>query len=345
MMSFAICMCLSIGVLLIAMGLRAAYVSKNRILPTSYKLTYFILYVCYIVMAISLVEKLMPIATWNDSVKSSVGEAIIVSIMIALAFADIFIMPTVMFNTNHSIRKMSFKAALFGGFTKKEEKEYQKINAREFADKYNLEYSMVVCGDIIESDDYCERIIAKDNKYVRFYPYNDGYTYTPKRQWFGKFIIKGDEWIVRYLMIMDSKKAFSNITNLKEILMQMIELYWDNIDKDVFMDPYEFGLMLEDEPAEGYVGHARLVITADTIKNRKIDVDEKEHARQYYLNRFLDCFMSWNFGAIIEQDVELQVRLNQLNELAILKGIRKPRYNNGELEFNEYIKRYKLKTE
>lgn len=345
MMSFAIFMCLFIGVLLIVMGIRAYVISQTRIIPTSYKLIYFALYVCYAVMASCLINELMPFSTLNDPVSTALGDTIIVSVMIALAVADIFIMPTVMFNTKHSIRKMSLKAALFGGFSKREEKEYQKINVRAFADKYDLDYISVISGDVIESDDFCERIIAKDNKYIRFYPYNDGYTYSRKKQWFGKFIIKGDEWIVRYLMIMDSKKAFSNITNLKEILMQMIELYWDSVDTDVFMDPYEFGLMLEDEPAEGYVGRARLVITADTIKNRKIEVDEKEHARQYYLNRFLDSFMGWNFGAIIEQDVELQVRLNQLNELAILKGIRKPRFHSGELEFNDYVKRYKLKTE
>lgn len=345
MMSLTIFICLFYGVLLVAMGLRAYYVSQTRILPTSYKLIYFIMYVCYVVMAICLINELMPISTLNDPVKSALGETIIVSIMIALIIADLFIMPAVMFNTNHSIRKISLRVALFGGFTKKEEKEYQEINVREFAGKYNIDYVPVINGDIIESNDFFERIVAKDNKYIRFYPYNDGFTHSLKKQWFGKFIIKGEEWIVRYLMIIDSKKAFNNITNLKEILMQMIQLYWDNLDNDIFMDPYEFGLMLEDEPVEGYVGRARLVITADTIKNRKIEVDEKDHARQYYLNRFLDCFMSWNFGAIIEQDIELQERLNQLNELAIVKGIREHRPNSGELEFNNYIKKYNLKTE
>ncbi len=343
MMSFAIFMCLFIGVLLIVMGIRAYVISQTRIIPASYKLIYFVLYVCYAVMASFLINELMPLSTLNDPVNTALGDTIIVSVMIALAVADIFIMPTVMFNTKHSIRKMGLKAALFGGFAKKEEKEYQRINVGAFADKYNLDYASIVSGDVIESNDFYERILAKDNKYIRFYPCNDGYTYSLKKQWFGKFIIK--EKTIRYLMIIDSEKAFSNITNLKEILMQMIQIYWDCIDKDVFLDPYEFGLMLEDEPVEDYVGPARLVLTADTIKNRKIEVDEKEHARRYYLNRFLDSFMSWNFGAIIEQDLELQVRLNQLNELAILKGIRKQRVHSGELEFNEYVKRYKLKTE
>ncbi len=344
MMSLAIFICLFTGFFLIFMGLRAHTVSQTRKLPPSYKILYFVLYVCYVVMALLLAKQIVHTEILRDSMNNiGLGYVIIASLMIALIFACTFMMVEVMFNTNDSIRKISLEAALFNLFTKKEDKEYQQIDVETFAEKNHLDYVSVITGNRIENDDDdIERIIAKDNKYIKLYPYNDGYNYSPKKQWFGKFEKDG---VVYYAMIMDTKKAFSCITNLKEILMQMIQLYWDSVENDVFMDPYEFGLMLEGKVTEGYVGRAKLLITADTIKNRKIEVDERERARKYYLNRFLDCFIGWNFGVIISEDVELQIRLNQLNEYVIQKGLRTDKRIGTNLDFSDYIQKYRLKRE
>lgn len=332
MMSLAYVFCIALGFATLFMGFQATHAGWTRKIPNSYRVTYFVLYVCYVVWSIYLARDII-------STSSSSGSALAASILIAIIIADMVLGSSILITREGVIRKISFKNTLIYGLQKKIEKEYQKLNPEEFAEKNNMEYISVVCGNRIENDEEIERIVARDNKYIKFYPYNDGYNYSPKKEWFGRFEKDGT---VYYAMIMDAKKAFNCITNLKEILMQMIQLYWDSIEHDVFMDPYEFALLLEDEPTERYMGRAKLVITADTIKNRRIEVDEKEKARKYCINRFLDCFIDWNFGAIINEDVELQIRLNQLNELAILKGLRESRRIGAKLEFNEYIQKYKL---
>lgn len=334
MMSLAYVLCIALGIVVLFMGFQAVNTGWKRVIPKSYRITYCSLYVCYIVGSFYLSRNII-INSPSD------GEAIFAAILMTLIIADIIFIPAVLITREGVTRKISFKNTLVYGFRKKLEKGYQKLNTEEFAMQNNMGYISVIGGNRIENDEEIERIIARENKYIKFYPYNDGYNYSPKKEWFGMFYIDGD---VSYMKIMDTNKAFNCITNLKEILLQMIQLYWDSIEKDIYMDPYEFGLLLEDEPSSKYVGRARLVMTADTIKNKKIEIDEKEKAKVYYLNRFLDCFIGWNFGAIINEDVELQIRLKQLNELAILKGLRSYRGVGMKLEFNDYIQKYRLDT-
>ncbi len=332
MMSLACVLCIILGVVVLFMGFQGLNAGWKRLVPRSYRVTYMVLYVCYVVWSMYLARKI---------ISNSSDSTIVAALLIAFVMAAMLFVPSILVTRQGVIRKISFKNTLIYGIQKKATKEYQKLNPKEFAEQNNMEYMMVVSGNRIENDEDIERIVAKDNKYIKFYPYNDGYTYSPKKEWFGKFEKDGE---VYYAKIMDGKTAFSGITNLKEILLQMTQLYWDSIEKDLFMDPYEFALMLEDEPTEGYTGRAKLVITADTIKNRKIEVDEKEKARRYYVNRFLDCFIGWNFGAIVNDDLELRVRLKQLNELVTLKDMRNERRPGNKLEFNEYIQRYQFKN-
>lgn len=338
MMSLAYVLCIVLGTVIFFMGVQAVNTGWKRVIPKSYRITYIVLYVCYFVWSIYLARNILSNAIPDELI---LKKLFIASLLIGFVVADIIFIPSVLITRQGVIRKISFKNTLVYGFRKKLEKEYQKLNAEEFARQNNMDYISVIGGNRIENDEEIERIIAKENKYIKFYPYNDGYNYSPKKEWFGRFCTDGD---VTYSMIMDTKKAFNCITNLKEILIQMIQLYWDSVEKDIYMDPYEFGLLLEEEPSEGYVGRAKLVMTADTIKNKKIEIDEKEKAKAYYLNRFLDCFIGWNFGAIINEDVELQIRLKQLNELVILKGLRSYRGVGMKLEFNDYIQKYRLDT-
>lgn len=332
MMSLAYTCCLILGVFLIFMGFQANNAGWTRKIPASYRLTYFVLYVCYVVQAIYLARSI------GDD--PSVGNAFVTSILIALVIANMVLIPAVILTREGVTRKISFKNTLLYGFNKKEE-EYRKLNVEEFADLNNIDYIPFVGGSVIENDEGIERIVASENKYIRFYPFNDGYNYSPKKEWFGKFEKDGS---VYYAMMLDTKKAFNCITNLKDILMQMIQLYCDNMNNDVFLDPYEFALILEDEPKEGYVGRAKLAITADTIKNKNIEADEREERKKYYLNRLLDCFIGWNFGVIIENNTDLMVKVMLLNDWVITKGMRVPKGTGSKLHFDEYIKRYKLKT-
>ena len=332
MMLLAYVYCVALGVFLIFMGFQANHAGWTRKIPTSYRVTYLCLYVCYVVQAIYLVR--------NISDNPSITEVFVASLLVALIIANLIDMPTVMLTREGVIRKISFKNTLLYGFNKKEEK-YRKLSAEEFAEQNNIDYIPIVGGDRIENDDEVERIVANENKYIKFYPFNDGYNYSPKKEWFGKFEKEGS---VYYAMMLDTKKAFNCITNLNDILMQMIQLYCDNMNNDVFLDPYEFALILEDEPKEGYVGRAKLAITADTIKHKNIEADEREERKKYYLNRLLDCFIGWNFGVIIENNTDLMVKVMLLNDWVITKGMRAPRGAGSKLHFDEYIKRYKLKT-
>lgn len=334
MMSLAYMFCILLGVGIVFMGFQANQAGWTRLVPNSYKVTYIVLYVCYIIFMICLIINSID----NVSTVIEIADSLLFGLMIA----QTVLIPTSIITREGIIRKISFKNTLLYGLERKEEKEYRKLTSYEFAEQNNMDYISIVGGNRIENDDEVERIVARENRYIKFYPFNDGYTYSPKKEWFGKFEKDG---AVYYAMIMDTKKAFNCITNLKDILMQMIQIYCDNINKDVFIDPYEFALMLEDDPKEGYVGRAKLVITADTIKNKNIEVDEKEKRKKYYLNRMLDCFLGWNFGAVIEENTDLMVKVMLLNDWAITKGLRTSKRIGNKLYFDDYIKAYNLKTE
>lgn len=333
MMSVAYLVFILFGIALVFMGFQGVHTNWNRIVPISYRITYVTLYTCYTVCSICLTR-----------MKNNLSdlEAIELAIIIALIIANIILIPACVITRNYTVRKISFKNTLLYGFRSKEEQVYQKFDVQEFAKKNNLGYIANITGNRIENDNDIERIIAKDNKYIKFYPFNDGYAYSPKKEWYGKFEKNGSEY---YAKIMDTKTAFNCITNLKEIIMHIIQIYTNNINKDVFIDPYEFVLELEDEPVEGYVGTAKLLITEDTIKNSKIEIDEKEKSKKYYLNRFLNCFIGWNFGVVISENEDLQNKLRIFNDWVIAKGLRTQRQPAHKLYFDEYIKKYKLNTE
>lgn len=333
MMSLACVLCIALGIFLVFMGFQAVNAGWTRKVPMSYRVTYIAIYAWYVIFATYLLRNM------GDDLSTAM--ALVSSLLMALIIADMVFIPSIVVTRKGVIRKISFSNTLRYGLEKKEEKEYRNLTAEEFARQNNIDYIPIVGGGIIENDEGVERIAARDNKYIKFYPFNDGYNYSPKKEWFGKFKKDGE---VYYAKIMDTKRAFNCITNLKEILMQMIQIYCDNMNKDVFIDPYEFALILEDEPKEGYVGRAKLAITADTIKNKNIESDEKEERKKYYLNRMLDCFLGWNFGVVIEENTDLMVKTILLNDWVITKGLREQRCGT-RLYFDEYIKRYKLRTE
>lgn len=315
-------------------ALQGLQVSWKRTLPNSYKLVFCV------VWGIEAIYD-FPILLMARAENDNNLIVILTIVLIVMMLCKLLFVPAMIQKRDEAQSEISFKNALLYGFASKEQKKYRKLTSKEFADQNHIDYIPMVTGNMIERNDV-ERFIAIENKYIKLYPFNDGDKYSHKKEWFGRFERNGE---VYYAKIMDTKKAFNNITNLKEILMQMIQIYFDNMAKDIFIDPYEFALMLEDQPKEEYRGRAKLVITADTLKNRIIEVDEKENAKKYYINRFLDCFLGWNFGKIINNDVELQLRINQLNDYAILKGMRSSFQTYGiNLVFNEDVQEYKLKS-
>lgn len=165
---------------------------------------------------------------------------------------------------------------------------------------------------------------------IYLYPPNDGKALLPFR-----FYKDRD-------LIISNTKAYSEIENLDEILLQMVNIYDKAIDKKLSINPYAFMLKLDDEITPGYKGKATLVMTDRTIP-------EKGHLHKYFLNRFLDHFIGWNFGVSVNRSEELKEALHKLNNKAIDKGLREdagPGYGVYGLETEVYngLQHYSLPT-
>ena len=119
--------------------------------------------------------------------------------------------------------------------------------------------------------------------------------------------------------VLNNDSAFRNITNLDEILLKMISIYDKSLDTGDIIDPYCFMLELKDKIKSDYIGRADLVITDKTIVD---DVEDKDSARKYYINKFLDHFMGFNFGVIINNNSEVRDALHKLNDRVIDSNMR-----------------------
>ena len=156
---------------------------------------------------------------------------------------------------------------------------------------------------------------------IYFYPPNDGLATLP-------FSFYRDRDL-----IFRNSKAYSEIENLDEILLQMVKIYDKAIDKKIPINPYSFMLKLDDDLDQDYKGKATLVMTNRTIPNNG------HYNYKYFLNRFLDHFIGWNFGLSVNRNEELKEELLKLNNKAIKKGIRKdagPGYGVYGLESEVY---------
>lgn len=145
------------------------------------------------------------------------------------------------------------------------------------------------------------RFIIDKNKLIYFYAPNDGMTTCPY-----EFYCQGK-------LIVDNKDAYYQITNLDDIILQMVRLFNKCLDVGIILDAYYFMLRLEDEIKEDYCGKATLVITEKAIRNQFINKDNFEEAAKYYINRFFDHFIVWNFGLSVKRNSILQNELEALN--------------------------------
>lgn len=155
---------------------------------------------------------------------------------------------------------------------------------------------------------------AKKNQYLLLYPANDGYSTCPF-EWWGTFCGKDQK-------IMDNQHAFKEITNLSDIISQMAKLYARYIDDYVFISAYNFAVRLNENPVPDYYGKASLILTDKVIQNSNVNSEQRNAAKKYFINQFLDRYIGWNFGVVIENNPDLEKALNELNNLAIAKGIR-----------------------
>ena len=212
--------------------------------------------------------------------------------------------------------------------------ERKKIRAaKKLAKHFGLSY----INRVLDSEeknhkkiDFSNRCYMKKNRYICFYPPNDG-KHKCKADWY----CTCNDHIVK---VMDNQEAFANITNLNEILRQMVNIYVRYIDNEkVSINPYGFAISLEDEVTSNYVGKAKLVVTSDSII---LDTENKAH----YLNEFLDRFIGFNFGIVISNDSLLENKLNHLNDLVIQRSMREYHGEGYEVICTEKIKQYELRT-
>lgn len=176
------------------------------------------------------------------------------------------------------------------------------------ADKLGLEVSAHSLKEIIS---YRNSFYVDSDNMIFLYPPNDGFSTRPFE------FFKGRK------MVISNQNAYSEITNLDEILLEMVRLYNNSLDNGIVLDPYYFMLRLDDEVKENYKGRATLVITDKAIRNQKLNEQNFDKANKHFINRFLDHFIGWNFGVSVNRDETLKRELEALNQKVIDKGIRR----------------------
>ena len=215
--------------------------------------------------------------------------------------------------------------------------DFQKITAKQIAEENGVEYiPKAIDYSFVTDIPRINKCFAAEGKYILLYPPNDGRPTCPI-EWLTK-IGGGDTKII------DNKKSYNSITNLSDILLQMVRLYMKYIDEDVFINPFSFAIKLEDEVCENYIGRASLVLTDDSIQNNKISPEDRRKRKKYFFNKFLDHYIGWNFGLAVENNSQLEKELNELNRLVISKGLRKHAGSGYEVFCTKYVKHYLMPT-
>lgn len=176
------------------------------------------------------------------------------------------------------------------------------------------------------------------NNSIYFYPLNDG---LPTRAF---------EFYRGNKLIIDNRKEYSQLSNLDDIILQMVRVYRCALESNIILDPYYFMLELNDEIKPSYEGKANLIITEKAIVNPTLDEKLVDRARVYFINRFLDHFIGWNFGLSVNRNEELKEELNNLNDLVIDMGLRQAAGPGFEVygtshEVHNGLQHYYLPTE
>jgi len=215
-------------------------------------------------------------------------------------------------------------------FSKNKEKDYREITAEMIAKENGIDYVHSVTVSCKGDDN---GFYARKGMYVSMHPANDGMPTNPFKWYNGR----GE-------FVLDNQSAFKCITNLDEIILDMIKLYTKYIDEDVFIASYSFAMKLEGEVCPKYKGRACLTLTKDSIRNHKVKYEQKDEAKKYFINEFLDHYIGWNFGVVVKNNPELEKALIEFNELVISKGLREYAGRGFEVWQSDDVMPYKLKV-
>ena len=214
-----------------------------------------------------------------------------------------------------------------------QQQEFEQI--KKIADSLNLKFSL---HDLKKINKEHVNAFEISNNLVYFYPLNDG------------MATCGFEFYRNGELVINNDKEYSQISNLDEILLQMVRIFNQSLDNRIVLDSYYFMLELTDEPCKDYQGNVNLVITEKAIRNHKLNEENFDEATKYFINHFLDHFIGWNFGLSVNRNEDLKRELEELNEKVIDMGIREcagPGFEvcGVEDEVHDGLQRYKLPTE
>lgn len=180
-----------------------------------------------------------------------------------------------------------------------EREETKKLN---LANEYGLDYTTYHCLPKAYINN--ENAFFTYSGLVYFYPPNDGEPTKPVN------------FYVDHNLVLRNTNAFQEIENLDELLLKMVEIIDKAYDKKISINPYGFMLHLEDKLEKDYKGKATLVMT-----NNSFSKNDLKH-RKYFINRFLDHFIGWNFGVSVNRNEKLKEALINLNNKVINSGLR-----------------------
>ena len=206
---------------------------------------------------------------------------------------------------------------------------------KRIADSLNLKFNL---HDLKKIEKEYVNAFEISNNLVYFYPLNDGMPTC------------GFEFYKNGELVIDNGKEYSQISNLDEILLQMVRIFNQSLDNRIVLDPYYFMLELTDEICENYHGNVNLVITEKAIRNQKLNEENFDEATKYFINHFLDHFIGWNFGLSVNRNEDLKRELEELNEKVIDMGIREWAGRGLEVygvedEVYDGLQHYKLPTQ
>ena len=210
------------------------------------------------------------------------------------------------------IAEVPKKRTARGITAKTTEDALQKITAKDIATENGIDYIPKVTEKKYNSGkEYVNQFYAENGCYILLYPPNDGMPTCPF-EWYGEF--NGET-----KMIMDNQSSFKNVTNISEILLQMVRVYAKYIDEDVCINSFGFAIKLDEELRPDYVGRATLVITDSAIPKKLGNLKKQ---KKYCISEFLDHFIGWNFGVAVKSNPQLEKELLEFNNLVISKGLR-----------------------
>lgn len=201
---------------------------------------------------------------------------------------------------------------------------YKKITGKALADYLGIEYiskiqsKKEVDRDIVNSE-------IKDN-IIEFFPLN-GIHYSKKFVW-------KDEKIY-----ISNASNFKGIVNLVDILDKMVSIYKMSVEKNIFINPYSFGLKLSQVGNERY--SAKLIMQDETVLNWKIEPYERKKYKKNLLSDFLLCFIGYNFGSQM-QDSGLKNSTLELVKIAKEKELLAEKRERKDCIYNTYVKTFKF---